>query len=369
MNDLLKEISNGRDIKLDAVLHLGAGAGRELEHYLRWNAEKVILVEPNAQMAGRLRALVRDVAKVAVIEAAVSANGGEAPLWVVNRAQESSLLQPTLLLKRYQNLNVLRSDIVQTMSLNDLIERLEPNAARNNLLVLEVQGGEISVLSSTAPGGLQKFAWILTRSSPEVMYEGGARLEDVDVLLHGIGFVRTAPVDIVPGLPFQEILYRRDTMQIDLAALKGRLAESDLTIQSLRGSLETQTRLASERQASLEQLGKAKEDLTRQVAEGRQQIEQLTKARDEQTRTAADRQIQLDQVTKARDEQIKLAHAKQVELDRQIGLSRESQTRATQLESYLTEMRTRQAQLYEELAKAEGQIEVIKEFMLREQGS
>lgn len=412
MRDLLEHITNETGSKLDAVLHVGAGMGRELDHYLRREADRVLLVEANPKLAARLRARARNAAQIEVIDAAVAANGGEATLWFLNKPQETSLYRPTQLLERYPNLRVTHRESIRTITLGELVERLSPDPSRNNLLVLELQGAELSVLRLIPEKLLQKFSWIITRSSNEALYDEGAQLEDVESALRTLGFARAAPAEDVPGLPFQEVLFRRDALQIQLAELNGLLKEREERILALDESLQNQTRIALDRRAEVERLTEERDVLTHQREQDQkvteslqlrvralekecaqlssqhvQDLDQLTRARDEQARLAGERQAQLERLTKerdehaklaierkveverltkARDEQAKLAQTKQAEIDRQMRLLQDDQARIAQLESQLAELTKRQTLLSEEIVKAEGQIDVIKHVLLRE---
>jgi len=101
-------------------------------------------------------------------------------------------------------------------------------------------------------------------------------------------------------------------------------------------------------------LRKAKEktNFANRRAEMMQQMAALAEARGEQAKLASERQARIDEIMKDRDEQAKLAS--------------ERQAKIKQLESELTELQARQALFIEEMAKAEGQIEIIKEVLLHE---
>lgn len=288
MHNLFARISGSGSSKLSAVLHLGAGECRELDNFLRLKAARILLVEANPQLAGRLRSRVRGVEQVEIVGAAVAAAEGKVVLQVLNNPRESSLHRPTLLLKRYPNLSVARTVAVPAVTLSQLVERLAPDASCDNLLVLEVQGAELAVLSSAPAEISQKFSWIAMRASQETLYEGGARLEEVDAVLRKAGFQAVEPMQPDAALPFQEVLYHRDARRI--------VQERDDTIRQMSRSL--------------------------------------------------------TEVTKARDEQAKLLTA--------------SQQKLAQMEQQRNELEHRQRLLDEELVKAEAQIELIKDVLLRE---
>ena len=89
------------------------------------------------------------------------------------------------------------------------------------------------------------------------------------------------------------------------------------------------------------------------------QLDAAQKSRDEQQKLATERQAKIEVLTKERDAQSKLVAERQQQLA-------ESRGRLQQLEAEHTETITRQNLLQEELVKAEGQIDLIKDLLLRE---
>jgi chromosome segregation ATPase len=104
---------------------------------------------------------------------------------------------------------------------------------------------------------------------------------------------------------------------------------------------------------------KATMEQEKQVAESGAEIVRLTQTRDEQTKFATERQTQIQQLTQTRDEQAKLA----TELQRQLD---EKQKRLHQIESQNAEFTSRQSLLQDEMIRAEAQIDLIKDVLLRE---
>lgn len=139
--------------------------------------------------------------------------------------------------------------------------------------------------------------------------------------------------------------------------------------------LEEQTKLADERQALFEGISKEKITLAEKLATAdraklefsrqkeilQDQLDQLTKARDEQARLATERANQLSQMTSQRNELNKEnqlvksdAQAKEVAIAR--------------LNERIAEQDHREHHLVEEIVRAEAQIELIKDLLLREGG-
>jgi len=186
----------------------------------------------------------------------------------------------------------------------------------------------------------------------------------------------------------------------ELATARDTLAKDKTALTQAR---DEQAKLATERQAQLDQLGKEKAELTAARDTLAKDKTALAQARDEQAKLATERQAQLDQLsqekaeltaardslakdktalTQARDEQAKLVTERQTQLDKitterdQLQKSLNENKKALegakqqiqQLEEEASESLHRQQLLHEELIKAEAQIELIKDLLLREPG-
>ena len=159
-------------------------------------------------------------------------------------------------------------------------------------------------------------------------------------------------------------------------------AERQTQLQALTQAKAELDKTAQERQAQVEALSQGKAAAEKAAAERAAQIEQLTKARDDQAKLAAERQAQLQALTQAKTDLEKDSEERQAQLDaltrakveaerttreRQARLT-EQQRRLLELERECKEATKRQQLLYEELIKAEAQIDLIKDVALREPG-
>jgi hypothetical protein len=157
----------------------------------------------------------------------------------------------------------------------------------------------------------------------------------------------------------------------------------------LSAARDQQAKLAQERQGQIEQLTQARDAETKGKADAQARIGVLEKekgelsaARDQQAKLAQERQGQIEQLTQARDAEAKgkaetiaqkeaLAKEKTdaiAERDESRQRLQDQQARMQQLETENTEARMRQTLLQDELVKAEAQIELIKDLLLREPG-
>ena len=144
----------------------------------------------------------------------------------------------------------------------------------------------------------------------------------------------------------------------DFAAARDALAKEKSELTKAR---DEQAKLASERQAKIEALSKEKADLAAAGdALSKEKIE-ITKTRDEQTKLASERKGQLDKITAERDQAQKSVAEQKKTFDN-------GQQQIKTLENQASESLQRQQLLQEELIKAEAQIELIKDLLLREPG-
>lgn len=161
LGHLLGDLIAGNVASAATVVHLGAGACRELDVYRRLNAERIVLVEPNADHTAAHSA---NGARVDRIEAAIAAEDGRATLHVTNDPRFSALREPKALLERYPGLRVTGTREVEALSLTSLVEKIELSAGNEHLLVCELQGLESQILQTTATTVLKRFRQVLIRT-------------------------------------------------------------------------------------------------------------------------------------------------------------------------------------------------------------
>lgn len=143
----------------------------------------------------------------------------------------------------------------------------------------------------------------------------------------------------------------------------------------LSAKLEEQTKLSQDRQTRLDAFSKEKATLTEKLAAADKTLQEFNKRSDTL-------QSQIEKLTKVCDEQSKLATERTNESKQLTGqrdnLSKESQslksevqvkdTAIAKLNERIAEQDYRERQLVEEIVRAEAQIELIKELLLREGG-
>ena len=137
---------------------------------------------------------------------------------------------------------------------------------------------------------------------------------------------------------------------------------------ALTAARDEQTKLANERKAQLDALTSEKTALITANDVLSQDKAALTTTRDEQTRLAEERKAQLEKVTSERDQVQKAAAEQKKNLDATQQKLMTQQQEIKQQEVETNESNLRQHLMQQELIKAEAQIEIIKDLLLREPG-
>jgi FkbM family methyltransferase len=185
---------------LGVIVHVGAHAGEEVDAYRRHGARRIVLVEANPDSYEVLDHNYAGAADVNVVHAAVTDHDGTETLLLHTNARggtESASLMPMKRLGEIvPTLRTERAVEVPAMRLDSLLEELGVEPDSIGLLVLDIQGAELSALRG-APHTLRTVPAVLTEVAFIELYEDAATEEDVAALLADAGF---APLD---GLDYE----------------------------------------------------------------------------------------------------------------------------------------------------------------------
>jgi hypothetical protein len=307
------------------VLYLGAGDGESLDGLLALRAERLWLLEGDADLANELRRHARRRPTVAVLEEAVSPDGGVLDWLGFNLRHLNGPIDPAGLRAYYPRLKKLASVPLDSIALSELLRRLAADLARGGpaLLVIDLPGQEHALLDSLPDELLNLFGWVLLRGCSVPLRPGipTADLAVADLLKRCFRVVHSE-IDSEPLWPVH--LLRFDTEARDEVlrrqrqlVLERELAECNTQIAQLRleqaqalehqqSLLETQAAqnaaLALERDENLrlraELLARADERaLEREVAFA--EVQALTEARAELERETQSRAAQIDALSQA----------------------------------------------------------------------
>jgi len=393
---------------LDNLVHFGAGYCSELDHYMALQPEHVLLVEGDPKVASILRERTLGLAQVVINKSVIAGQAGAASFICYNLPGTGALHEVAALLDIYPGLRKVDEFPVHTVTASSLLNTLELQPEQDNLLVIDLPGEELPVLKELLQSEkLYLFKDINLYCGQQPLYETGEKASVILNWLESHGF------DLSDKGSNQNSdrpcwMLRRNSLQQHYQALQKQLVkqkaaydeqvrlanERQAQIEQLTKAKNEQARLANERQAQIEQLTKAKNEQVRLANERQAQIEQLTKAKNEQARLANERQAQIEQLTKAKNEQLKLANERKTQIEqltnakneqthlavsRQILCDQEKlradnnqqelqnkQKELEKLEQQLAELNQRLPMLDNEFVKAEAQIELIKDILIRE---
>lgn len=176
-------------VEPQTILHVGAHYGEELVDYIAagWGSKKRIWVEAQSDLAQNLQKKFindRDI----VLEACVwSVSGEEKVFNNATNSQSSSLLEFAEHSVDYPEITKMSETRMITIRLDDLL----PEQEKIDLVNLDIQGAELEAIK-----GLGQLAsdvkWIYTEVNWKYMYADCPLIEDIDLELEKLGFIRVA---------------------------------------------------------------------------------------------------------------------------------------------------------------------------------
>ena len=128
------------------LVHLGAGRCSELAAHLALKPQQLLLVEADPQLADALRARTADVPQVRVRCVAVAGHPGQSTFYRYNLPDASSLHAVSGMLQLFPGLKTVEVLQVEKVSPITLLQPLQLEAQKENLLIVELPGEELPVL-------------------------------------------------------------------------------------------------------------------------------------------------------------------------------------------------------------------------------
>jgi len=152
--DLLKKLPS-----VHTVVHVGAGRGANFPTYLQLKAKKVILIEPQTELARQL-----DSASVpydlTVINRAVDSEARLRTFYQANNSYFSGFTNPRELQPYFPDLRLESEFTMDTWPLADCIDE-HVSTRGNNLLILDVPDMSVELLVSLEQRTLKMFRWVV----------------------------------------------------------------------------------------------------------------------------------------------------------------------------------------------------------------
>lgn len=397
------------------VIHVGAGGGASAALYARWGVTNALLIEAQEGHQRSLAALAQGRPGWRVAGVLVGAREEDVDFYVTSNPKESGIIAPDRQLHLWRNLKAVRRQALRCVRLDTLLGPPPPEGAGFNWVFVDC----LPALPVLEGAGSRSDEWdvvVIRGALADQSLQGlGATKPEIDAFLGGRGFRclmweeerQPALAQIAYVRDWKTILAERSLAQAEAAA--GIQARSD---EAQRSNVELGKRAATLQQKMDELAGEHARQMQRcqverddaiaqkaqQVSEQARQVqlsqverdeaigrkarlEELAAERHEQvSEMAAElerqrgwedrRQAEIHQLRIQHDERVRTMQARLEELQARIdGLVSEGQDKARQmaeLEQERAGLEHRQRRLDEELAKAEAQIELITDVVLRE---
>ncbi len=172
-------------LNIKGVIHIGAHYGQEYEIYQKHQIANLVFFEPLSQNFSILKSHVGSNAKL--FQKALGNENRQVKMYVetANNGMSSSILKPKKHLEQYPNIVFDRSEIVELVRLDDILEDKD----QYNLITIDVQGYELEVFK----GGqetLKNIDYIITEVNRDELSENCAQVEQLDEFLGNLNFQR-----------------------------------------------------------------------------------------------------------------------------------------------------------------------------------
>lgn len=309
---------------IDTIVHFGAGRGGDLRRHLDRQPRQIVLIEAQAENVEALERVAARHRHVRVIHAAVAGEPGPRTLFRLSLPELSSVRRPTALLDLYPGIEILEERRLEATAPADSLTPLQLNVDHENLLVIDVPGEELGILSSLEQGGhLQAFSNIELRCGRDALYEGSAAAMDVMAWLKKRGYTaRESWSDDDPDRPGW--LLERNEYYLEAVRLNDEL-------ETLRKERETKAEELSEAQRNLTAATENQEKLSERVSDLEEQLRQEQEARKKAEKRAKQREQE----------------------------SAEHQEQQQRLQRDYSELQARADRMREEISRAEAQIDLL----------
>ena len=184
------ELQGKFGISPSGILHVGAHLGEESEDYERigWSRfSRVIWVESQIELAQKLISTLNPKRNKVINATVWSESGLKMKFHVANNSQSSSLFALGTHAKTYPDIKFDFSLTTITTRLEEVIDEMDDISFVN----LDIQGAELEALKGLG-SKISKVKYIYSEVNRKSVYEGCARIRDLDKYLKEYSFERIA---------------------------------------------------------------------------------------------------------------------------------------------------------------------------------
>jgi hypothetical protein len=369
------------------LIHVGAGLGLgEMHAWQQWQIPNAWIIDASNSRLQWAEALASRNPGWHAVSAVLSEAEGSAEFHHTSNPDEDGLLAPELLATIWPNLKGKASEPVPLRRLDKLLETSGATTSGSWLFIdclpaLPVIKGAGKLLETCGA------IWARTLLQPIDAVHDSAGIRSLEASLQPLGF---HCIEIAEGnhpavghalfvrdwqAALQQLVKTNANLQLEKAALLSQCEALKNEVATIQAREEC-SMLAARRCTELEQASALKEQQAQlaleqaevELAALRKQVAALTQMRDQHTGLAAEQQARIEQLAKARDEQTKLADQRKNELSQLQQKYQQNESRLAGLKADMAERDVRQQMLNDEMVRAEAQIDLIKDVLLRESG-
>ena len=392
---------------ITGVVHVGAGSGFVLARYVEWGVSNGALIEAEESLQSKLELKMQGLPGWKSYCALASDSDDVKSYYLATNPNENGVLQPESLAHLWRNLRTRDRRQLKATTLDALLASTDSDPRNFNWAVIDCLPALPVLKGANALLAACDVIVVRTIFGDDEMAGTGATKAEIDNRLSTHGFSCIAwEEENQPAIA--KVIYVRN-WRATVSSLESQLAcafaeqaklvaegqnraellilERDAKVKELATQavqLEEVTRVKAgldtaviELRAQNEQLVQAREEQARLVAESQTWAEQVILERDAKVRELATQAVQLEEVTRVKaglDTAVIELRAQNEQLvqvsEEQARLVAEGQSRAEQMilesDEKVRELVERQRLLDDELLKAEAQIELIKDVVLRE---
>jgi len=354
------------------LVHVGWGNGLgEINQWTQWSVPYACVIESEDGKLAACQEQIKPQAGWQTIHATLSAQPRELSYHFASNPSESGLLPPAQLRSVWPHLHTLNAQPVLTTTLDLLwlqviLPSIESDQLGNTWLIIdclpssEILAGAMQVLEHSQVICVRNLAQdreLLTRQLNQAGWLEVAWVETNHPAIGYTWYTRN------PALFMAE----RDALVQAQAQLKDQLSQGAGERTQLQQQLEAANKAHEEHKAHKAQQDQAQAELQSQLAKAGEaqkalmaERDALAKAKEAETQAKEAETTAKNKAMNERDALAKEKHAG-------IAKNKELLERQQQLESANQDLQSRQYYFQEELVKAEAQIDLIKDLLLRDQ--
>lgn len=180
-----------RGLPRRGMVHVGAHQGQEVEQYLRYGFDRIVLIEANPEWCEGLRAKFGSDSRIRIFNYAACDREGEVDLQIHTSRSGSTEPASILPMKRFKEivatLHTARTIRVPAITLPALFQKHALEPGDYNFLNLDIQGAELLALQGAA-ALLPGMDAVISEVNLVELYEGGPLEEDLVRFMEARGF-------------------------------------------------------------------------------------------------------------------------------------------------------------------------------------